>query len=232
MTDTVFAAATPATLPVRGSSNRYAVRRIFCVGRNYAAHVREMGGDATREQPFFFAKSPEHIALSGSTVPYPPGTHNYHHEIELVVAMGKAAWNVAPGHALDCIWGYGVGLDMTRRDLQAEAKKAGRPWTFGKDFESAAVLSELVPAATIGHPEHGAIELKVNGEERQHADLDNMIWSVPEIVAHLSRDYHLRAGDLIYTGTPSGVGPVVTGDRLSGRIEGVGEIALTIGPAA
>ncbi|TAN10715.1 MAG: FAA hydrolase family protein [Burkholderiaceae bacterium] len=231
MSETVFASIAPATLAVRGSSQRYPVRRIFCVGKNYAAHVREMGGDPAREQPFFFAKSPAHIALSGSTVPYPPGTHNYHHEIELVVAIGKTAWRVAPERALDGIWGYGCGLDMTRRDLQAKAKEAGHPWTFAKDFENAAVLGELVPASAIGHPERGAIELKVNGEQRQHADLNNMIWSVPEIVANLSQHYHLQPGDLIYTGTPSGVGPVVPGNRLSGRIEGVGEIALSIGPA-
>lgn len=232
MDESVFAPIAPATLAVRASSQRYAVRRIFCVGKNYAAHVREMGGDPTREQPFFFAKSPRHIAVSGSTVPYPPGTHNYHHEIELVVAMGKAAWKIQPEAAHGCIWGYGVGLDMTRRDLQAQAKEAGHPWTFAKDFENAAVLSELVAASAIGHPEHGAIHLSVNGAERQRSDLSHMIWSVPEIVANLSQHYHLQPGDLIYTGTPSGIGPVVPGDRLAGGVEGVGEIALAIGPAA
>lgn len=229
MTDTVFPTIAAVAVPVRGSHQRYAVRRIFCVGRNYAAHAREMGSDPTREPPFFFAKSPAHIARSGGTVPYPPGTRNYHHEIELVVAMGKPAWRLAAASAQDCVWGYGCGLDMTRRDLQAAAKQAGHPWTFAKDFENAAVLGELAPASIIGHPGAGAITLSVNGTVRQSGNLNSMIWSVPEVVAHLSQHYHLQPGDLIYTGTPSGVGPVQPGDHLHGEIEGVGVIDLTVG---
>lgn len=229
MTDYVFAPAPQAAAAVRGSRQRYAVRRIFCVGRNYAAHAREMGGDPQREPPFFFAKSPAHLVASGATVAYAPGTHELHHEMELVVALGQPAFRVAPHEAEACVWAYACGLDMTRRDLQGEAKQAGRPWTFGKDFEGGAVLGELVPASQIGHPARGAIELAVNDARRQQGDLADMIWRVPEVVANLSRYYHLGPGDLIYTGTPEGVGPVHPGDRLTGRIEGVGEIGLTIG---
>lgn len=229
MTDYVFAPPPQATAAVRGSRQRYAVQRIFCVGRNYAAHAREMGGDPEREPPFFFAKSPAHLVASGATVPHALETRDLQHEIELVVALGQPAFRVTPEQAQACIWGYACGLDMTRRDLQGEAKQAGRPWTFGKDFEGAAVLGELAPASQIGHPARGAIELAVNGVRRQHGDLADMVWRVPEVVANLSRYYHLQPGDLIYTGTPEGVGRVQPGDRLTGRIEGVGAIELAIG---
>lgn len=230
MTDFVFPTLPQASAAVRGSAQRYAVGRIFCVGRNYAAHAREMGGDPTREPPFFFNKTPAHLVASGAVLPYPPGTADYHHEVELVVAIGQPAFRVLPGQAEACVWAYACGLDMTRRDLQADAKKAGRPWAFGKDFEGAAVLGALVPASQIGHPARGAIELAVNGQRRQHGDLADLIWRVPEVVANLSQYYHLQPGDLIYTGTPEGVGPVQPGDRLEGRIDGVGDVVLTVGP--
>ncbi len=229
MTDFVFPPIPQASVAVRGSRQRYAVGRIFCVGRNYAAHAREMGGNPDREPPFFFNKAPAHLLASGATVPYPPGTRDYHHEMELVVAIGQAAFRIAPEQAAACVWGYACGLDMTRRDLQGEAKKAGRPWSFGKDFEHAAVIGELVPASQTGALARGRIELAVNGQTRQQGDLADLIWSVPEVVANLSQYYHLQPGDLIYTGTPEGVGAVQPGDVLAGRIEGVGEIQLTIG---
>ena len=229
MSEFVFAPAPQANVAVRGSGQRYAVHRIFCVGRNYAAHAREMGGDPTREPPFFFNKAPAHLVASGATVAYPPGTKDYHHEMELVVAIGAPAFRIAPEQAAACVWGYACGLDMTRRDLQGEAKKAGRPWSFGKDFEHAAVIGELAPAAEVGALASGRIELAVNGQTRQQGDLSDMIWSVPEVVANLSRYYHLQPGDLIYTGTPEGVGAVQPGDVLAGQIDGVGEIQLAIG---
>ena len=229
MSDYVFAPPPQASVAVRGSTRRYAVTRIFCVGRNYAAHAREMGGDPTREPPFFFNKAPAHLVASGATVPYPPGTRDYHHEMELVVAIGAPAFRVAPEQAEPCVWGYACGLDMTRRDLQGEAKKTGRPWSFGKDFENAAVIGELVPAAEVGALTRGRIELAVNGQTRQQGDLSDLIWSVPEVIANLSQYYHLRPGDLIYTGTPEGVGAVRPGDVLAGHIDGVGEIQLAIG---
>ena len=229
MSDYIFPPAPQAAVPVRGSAQHYAVGRIFCVGRNYAAHAREMGFDPDREPPFYFNKTPAHLARSGATVPYPLGSQNYHYEMELVIALGKPAFRVAPEQALDCVWGYACGLDMTRRDLQIKSREMGRPWDFGKDFEHSAVMGELVPASQIGHPAAGPIQLSVNGSVKQNADLKDLIWSVPEIVANLSQYYHLQPGDLIYTGTPEGVGAVQPGDRISGRIEGVGEIALTIG---
>ena len=229
MSEFVFAPAPQANVAVRGSGQRYAVHRIFCVGRNYAAHAREMGGDPTREPPFFFNKAPAHLVASGATVAYPPGTKDYHHEMELVVAIGAPAFRITPEQAAACVWGYACGLDMTRRDLQGEAKKTGRPWSFGKDFENAAVIGELVPAAEVGALTRGRIELAVNGQTRQQGDLSDLIWSVPEVIANLSQYYHLRPGDLIYTGTPEGVGAVQPGDVLAGHIDGVGEIQLAIG---
>ncbi len=227
----VFAQRVLPLAAVRGSDQSYPVGRIFCVGRNYEAHAREMGAEPDREAPFYFTKSAFAHAPSGATLPYPPGTENYHHEMELVVALGAPAFRIAEDRALDVVWGYACGLDMTRRDLQAQAKEKARPWDLGKDVEGSAVLGAIAPAAEVGHPTSGLIELSVNGEVRQSADLDQLIWSVPELIAHLSRYYHLDAGDLIYTGTPAGVGPVVAGDTLVGRIAGIGDIALNIGPA-
>jgi fumarylpyruvate hydrolase len=228
----VFPPAPQAAVAVRGASQMYAVNRIFCVGRNYAAHAREMGFDPDREPPFYFNKTPIDLVASGATIAYPLGTSNFHYEMELVIAIGKPALRVTPEQALDCVWGYACGLDMTRRDLQIKSREKGQPWDFGKDFENAAIISPLAPASEIGHPGSGAIQLSVNGQMKQNGDLKDLIWSVPEVVANLSGYYHLRPGDLIYTGTPEGVGPVQPGDRLAGRIDGVGEIALTIGQPA
>ncbi len=230
MTDYIFAPQPQASVPVRGSHQRYAVSRIFCVGRNYAAHAREMGFDPDREPPFYFNKTPAHLAHSGATVAYPPGTQNYHYEMELVIAIGKPVFRATPEQAQDAVWGYACGLDMTRRDLQIKSREMGRPWDFGKDFEDAAVMGELVPAAEVGHLNSGRITLSVNGVVKQDADLADLIWNVPEVVANLSQYYHLQPGDLIYTGTPEGVGPVKVGDRITGQIAKVGVIELTIAP--
>jgi fumarylpyruvate hydrolase len=213
---------------VRGSSARYAVSRIFCVGRNYAAHAREMGGNPDREPPFYFTKPASAIVPSGSTIAYPPGTQNYHYEMELVIAIGAPVFKVTPEVARAAVWGYAAGLDMTRRDLQAEAKAAGRPWDTAKGFEQSAVITEIVRASEAGAMDRGAITLAVNGAEKQRGDLSDMIWSVAEIVANLSQYYHLQPGDLIYTGTPEGVGPVKPGDQISGAIEGLATLSLNI----
>jgi fumarylpyruvate hydrolase len=231
VTELLFPAPPVVAAPVRGRSERILIGRIFCVGRNYEAHAREMGVAVDREAPFYFTKAAEHYAPSGSTVPYPPGTTNYHYELELVVVMGASAFRVAADHALDCVFGYACGLDMTRRDLQFAAREQRRPWDLGKDVEQSAVLSEIVPATEIGHPSAGHIELRVNGEVKQSADISQLIHKVPEVMAHLSTFYHLHPGDLIFTGTPEGVGPVNPGDVLEGGIEGVGVIGLTIGRA-
>jgi fumarylpyruvate hydrolase len=231
MSQLVFAAPPVVTAPLLGRSDRVPIRRIFCVGRNYEAHAREMGVAVDREAPFYFTKAAEHYVPSGSTVPYPPGTSNYHYEMELVVVIGSSAFRVPAARALDSVFGYACGLDMTRRDLQSAAKEQRRPWDLGKDFEQSAVLSEIVPASEIGHPAAGRIELRVNGEPRQSGDISELIHKVPEIIAHLSTFHHLQPGDLIYTGTPEGVGPVTPGDALAGTIAGVGAITLTIGPA-
>ena len=231
MTELLFPTPPVVTAPVRGRSERIPVRRIFCVGRNYEAHAREMGVAVDREAPFYFTKSAEHCVPSGSTVPYPPGTNNYHYELELVAVMGVAAFRVSADQATKSVFGYACGLDMTRRDLQFAAREQRRPWDLGKDVEQSAVLSEIVSASDIGHPSAGRIELRVNGEVRQSADISQLIHKVAEVIAHLSTFYHLNPGDLIYTGTPEGVGPVNTGDRLEGMIERVGTITLAFGPA-
>jgi fumarylpyruvate hydrolase len=231
VTELLFPTPPVVTAPVRGRSERIPVRRIFCVGRNYEAHAREMGVAVDREAPFYFTKSAEHCVPSGSTVPYPPGTNNYHYELELVAVMGVAAFRVSADQATKSVFGYACGLDMTRRDLQFAAREQRRPWDLGKDVEQSAVLSEIVSASDIGHPSAGRIELRVNGEVRQSADISQLIHKVAEVIAHLSTFYHLNPGDLIYTGTPEGVGPVNTGDRLEGVIEGVGTVTLTIGAA-
>jgi fumarylpyruvate hydrolase len=231
MSELLFPAPPVVSVPVRGQSGRVPIRRIFCVGRNYEAHAREMGAVVDREAPFYFTKAAEHYVASGATVPYPPGTGNYHYELELVAVIGAPAFRVSPDRALDCVFGYACGLDMTRRDLQSAAKDQRRPWDLGKDVEQSAVLSEIVPSAAIGHPSAGRIELRVNGEIKQNADISELIHKVPEVVAHLSGFYHLQPGDLIYTGTPEGVGPVKPGDVLEGAIDSVGTITLTLAPA-
>jgi fumarylpyruvate hydrolase len=188
-----------------------------------------MGGAIERDAPFYFTKASEHYASSGSMIAYPPGTKNYHYEMELVVAIGKAGFQIPEAQARDYVFGYACGLDMTRRDLQSVAKEKQRPWDIGKDVEQSAVLGEIAPAAEIGHPDHARIELRVNGEVKQSSDISQLIHSVPAVIAHLSQYYHLQAGDLIYTGTPEGVGAVKPGDCLEGSIEGVGTLTVKIG---
>jgi fumarylpyruvate hydrolase len=214
-------------LPVAGSAELFPVRRIFCVGRNYAEHQKEMGGSG-REQPFFFTKSAHALVPGGGEVHYPPKTANYHYETELVVAIHRDGRHIDAKRANEHVYGYAVGLDMTRRDLQQWGKDHGRPWDFGKDFDEAAPCSALAPASTIGHPAKGALWLRVNGRERQKADLADMIWSVPEQIAYLSEYYGLEPGDLIFSGTPAGVGPVKPGDELHAGVDGVGELKVKI----
>lgn len=219
------------SLAIRAESTRFPVRRIFCVGRNYVEHQKEMGGDG-REQPFFFAKA-AHDALAvaeGSTgqVNYPPRTADYHWETEMVVALGKGGRRIAVDAAVSHVWGYAVGLDMTRRDLQQVGKDKGRPWTFGKDFDQAAPIGALTPAAKIGHPAKAKLTLTVNGQAKQDSNIDQMIWSVPEQIAFLSQHYTLEAGDLIMTGTPAGVGAAKVGDELVASIEGLAELHVRI----
>ena len=220
------------SLPVRGKAERLPVNRIFCVGRNYHAHAVEMGRpvDKSAERAFYFTKSPQTLVDSGATVAYPPETKNYHFEMELVLVIGKAGFRIPQERAHEHIYGYACGLDMTRRDLQLVAREKGRPWDLGKDVEQSSVCSEVVPMEGVVI-ERGAIELAVNGETRQASNIDKLIWNIREIVADLSLYYHLQPGDLIYTGTPEGVGAVVPGDRITGRVEGVGDIALTVGAA-
>jgi fumarylpyruvate hydrolase len=214
-------------LAVHGSERRFPIHRVYCVGRNYSAHAVEMGHDPNREPPFFFQKNPDNINESG-TFPYPPRSNDVQHEIELVVALKSGGDNIPTERALDCIYGYAVGLDMTRRDLQGEAKKLGRPWETGKAFEASAPCSAIVPASEIGHPESGGIRLFVNGELRQEGNLSQLIWSVPEIISYLSGLFTVAPGDLIFTGTPSGVGTIEVGDRLVGEVEGVGTIEFVV----
>jgi fumarylpyruvate hydrolase len=228
---TVVPAPAPAVVPVAGTDAVFPVRRIWCVGRNYADHAREMGHDPNREPPFFFMKPADAVMPSGATLPFPPMTQDLHHEIELVVAIGQGGARIPVERALDHVFGYGVGLDMTRRDLQAEAKKLARPWEMGKAFDESCPVAALVPAASIGHPSKGAIWLKVNGELRQQGDLDQQIWRVEETIAYLSQFVALAPGDLILNGTPAGVGPCRAGDRLEGHIDGVGDLAITYAAA-
>ncbi len=215
------------TLPVAGSDLLFPIRRVYCVGRNYAAHGIEMGGDPDREPPFFFQKNPDNL-YHGDSFPYPDASSDVHHEIEMVVALKAGGVNIPVGKALDCVWGYGVGLDMTRRDLQAEAKKMARPWEIAKAFERSAPCSALVPTERIGHPSRGAIWLDVNGERRQTGDLDQMIWKVPETISYLSGLFSLAPGDVIMTGTPSGVGAVKRGDLMHGHIDGIGDLEVRV----
>jgi len=215
------------TVPVQDTGTEFPVARIFCVGRNYADHAIEMGHDPDREPPFFFMKPGDAVVPTDSTLPFPSVTKDLHHEIELVVALGEGGVDIATEDALSHVYGYAVGLDMTRRDLQAQAKKAGRPWDMAKGFDRSAPLSPIRPASQIGHPEKGAIWLRINDEPRQEGDLDQQIWKVPETIAYLSTLVELRPGDLIMTGTPAGVGRVDPGDRLEGHIDGVGDLKVT-----
>lgn len=220
------------SLPVRGKAERLPVNRLFFVGRNYHAHAVEMGRpvDKSVEVPFYFTKSPSTLVESGATVAYPPETQNYHHEMELVVAIGAPGFRVKRDDASKLIYGYACGLDMTRRDLQLVARDKGRPWDLGKDVEQSSVVSEIVPMP--GKVlETGTLTLSVNGQPRQTSDLDKLIWNIPELIEDLSKFYHLQPGDLIFTGTPEGVGALQPGDRIDGSVAGVGEIVLNIGPA-
>jgi fumarylpyruvate hydrolase len=218
-------------LPVIGATALYPVGRIFCVGRNYAAHAAEMGSEVDREKPFYFTKSAHDILASGGVLPYPPGTQDLHHEVELVVALGGPAFRANSDDALAAVFGYGTGLDMTRRDLQGEAKNKRRPWDIGKDFEGSAVIGPLTRAAHVGAIGPQRIGLTVNGVIRQEAHLSDMVWDVAGIIGHLSTLYHLQEGDVIMTGTPAGVGAVTAGDRLTGTIDALAPVHLRIGPA-
>lgn len=209
----------------------YPVHRIFCVGRNYVEHAREMGVEVDREAPFYFLKDAQALVATGTTIPYPPGTENFHYEMELVIAIGAPVYKASDEEAAAAIWGYGCGLDMTRRDLQLAARAKQRPWDLGKNFEKSAVMAALAPAEAVGTIGPQRIVLKVNDAIRQDAHLSDLVWSPVEIVVHLSRYYHLAPGDLIYTGTPAGVGPVVVGDRIRGEIEGLAPVHLTVGAA-
>lgn len=218
--------AVPA-IPVENSDKRFPVHRVYCVGRNYAAHAVEMGHDPNKEPPFFFQKNADNLVTDGS-FPYPSASNDVHHEIEMVVALKSGGRDIPVEKALDCVFGYGVGLDMTRRDLQAIAKDAGRPWEVGKAFEASAPCSALVPASAIGHPNAGAIWLDVNGQRKQTGDLNQMIWKVPEMISYLSGLFTLAPGDIILSGTPSGVGAVKRGDVLKGHVDGVGDLEVKV----
>lgn len=232
MCDTVIPRPEAATVAVQGAAARFPVRRIYCVGRNYADHAREMG-DSGREPPFFFAKPADAVlnVAQGAVgvLPYPPLTQDLHHEVELVAALGAGGRDLTPERAAACIWGYAIGLDMTRRDLQGAAKQAGRPWETGKAFDHSAPIGPLHPTAAAGAMAQGAITLSVNGQLRQSGNLSDMIWPVPEAIAYLSTLFELKAGDLIYTGTPAGVGAVVPGDQIEAAIEGLGVLRVRIG---
>lgn len=232
--DYVISSWETPSLAVLGTKSRFPVRRIFCVGRNYVEHQKEMGGDG-REQPFFFTKSAHDLVALGegetAKIPYPPMTTNYHWETELVAVLGKGGSRISTDRANDHVWGYAIGFDMTRRDLQQAGKDKGRPWTFGKDFDQSAPVGPVTPASKIGHPVKAKLVLKVNGEIRQNSDIDQMIWNIPEQIAFLSQYYSLEPGDLIMTGTPAGVGAAKAGDELVATIEGLGQLAASILPA-
>jgi len=231
MTDPLFAVPAAPLVPVEGEAGTFPVRRIFCVGRNYAAHAAEMGNEVDREAPFYFTKSAHDICLSGATIPYPLETHDCHHEMEFVVAIGAPAFRVSEAEALTAVYGYACGIDLTRRDLQGAAKEKRRPWDLGKDFEHSAIIAPITPKATFGEIADQVIRLAVDGTVTQEARLSDMVWSVPEVIAHLSRFYHLQPGDLIYTGTPAGVGPVGPGNVLLGEVDGLAPLHLSIGAA-
>ncbi|WP_454675555.1 fumarylacetoacetate hydrolase family protein [Achromobacter pestifer] len=226
----VFAPAAPVAVPIAGSQDSFPVRRVYCVGRNYAAHAREMGFDPDREPPFFFCKPADAVVpvAQGHTLdlPYPPETANLHYEIELVAAIGKGGANIPVDQALQHVWGYAVGLDMTRRDLQMKMREAGRPWELGKAFDQSAPIGPLHPAESVEGIGQAAIWLQVNGADKQRSDIGKLIWSVAETVAYLSKYFRLEPGDLIYTGTPEGVGPVVRGDIMTGSVDGLGTLSV------
>lgn len=226
MADYVIPAPQIPSIPVSGGG-AFPVRRVYCIGRNYAAHAVEMGHDPDREPPFFFQKNPNNLDSTGE-FPYPPHSNDVHHEVELVVALKSGGTNIAIADALNHVWGYAVSLDMTRRDLQGEAKKLGRPWEIGKAFERSGPVGPLLPVSQVGHPDQGRIELKVNGELRQEGDLNQMIWKVPEMISYLSEYFELQAGDVIMSGTPSGVNAVVRGDTMEASIDGLGSLVVKV----
>jgi fumarylpyruvate hydrolase len=228
MSDFEFDPPAPSSIAIHDSQTRFPVRRIFCVGRNYAAHAREMGKDPDRDPPFFFTKPADAVVDTGSAIPYPPEIRDFHYEIELVVAIGQDCVDVPSELVRDVIWGYGVGVDLTRRDLQLAARDKGRPWDWGKAFDLSAPCAPLRRASDVGHPSRGRIWLAVNGKIRQDADISELLWDVPEIVSILSRSMSLKRGDIIMTGTPAGVGAIVPADRVTGGIDGLGEIAIDI----
>jgi fumarylpyruvate hydrolase len=227
----LFAPPAPKSIAVEGETARFPVNRIFCVGRNYADHAKEMGVEVDREAPFYFTKTPSAYEASGQTLPYPPGTSNFHNEMELVIAIGAPAFNVGMENAMTAVYGYACGLDMTRRDLQLDARAKQRPWDLGKDVEHSAIVSSIARAKDFKVTDQ-KISLSVNGVTKQDAKLSDLIWKVGELVSHLSRYYHLAPGDLIFTGTPAGVGPVVSGDVIEGTIAGLVPVSLTVGAPA
>ena len=231
MTSYLFPPAAVVSLPIEGDERRYPVSRIFCVGRNYEDHAKEMGQVVDREKPFYFLKSATALRQSGETIPYAPGTDNWHFEVELVVAIGAPAFRTPKEEALSKVFGYACGLDMTRRDLQLSERAKQRPWDLGKDIENGAPTSSISPVSKIGHPAKAAITLKQNGVLKQNSDISELVWSVAELISHLSGFYHLGPGDLLFTGTPAGVGPVAPGDTLEGEVVGVGRLLTHIGPA-
>ncbi|WP_282022410.1 fumarylacetoacetate hydrolase family protein [Ruegeria faecimaris] len=228
MMGSLFSIPDPIALPVTGEDDTYPVGRIFCVGRNYAAHAAEMGHEVDREAPFYFTKAAANAVLSGVTTAYPPGTENFHHEMELAVAIGKPVFQADTSQVQEAVFGFGCALDMTRRDLQIRERNKQRPWDLGKDFENAAVFAPLTRVSDWQPDPQKRIILRVNGETRQDATLDELIWSIDEIISHMSGYYHLRPGDLILTGTPAGVGPVHPGDSLEGEIDGLQPVKLSI----
>jgi fumarylpyruvate hydrolase len=227
MTDFILPPLAPTSLPIKGMDARFPVRRVFCVGRNYGLHVKEMGGDPKDQPPLFFTKPADAIVPQGGEVPYPSATRDLHHEVELVVALKGGGETLTPEQAADLIYGYAVGVDLTRRDLQGAAKKSGQPWDSGKAFDHSGPVGAITPADQLSGPT-GTIRLSVNGELRQNGQLSDMIWSVAEVIAEASKLWRLEAGDLIFTGTPDGVGPLERGDRVWGEIDGVGTVAFTI----
>jgi len=231
---TEYAISPPPTpsIAIVDSATRFAVRRIFCVGRNYAAHAREMGKDPDREPPFFFTKPADAVVDDNATVAYPPETENFHYEAELVVAIGKGGVNISEEDALDHVWGYAIGNELTRRDLQLAARDKGRPWDWGKGFDRSAVCGPVHPVEATGHLQQGLIRLSVNDDIKQDANLQDMIWNIPEQIAILSRTMEVKPGDLIYSGTPAGVGPLVPGDICVVEIEGLGKLTTTISERA
>lgn len=229
MTEFVIQPPAIPSVAVAGSEARFPIRRVFCVGRNYAAHAREMGKDPEREPPFFFMKPADTVVPAEGVIAYPPLTSNLHHEVEMVVVLGRGGKNVSPEEALALVWGYGVGVDLTRRDIQDEAKKMSRPWDWAKGFDASAPCSAIHPVQTVGHPATGRIWLEVNGTLKQEGDLRDLIWPVADVISYISQAVELAPGDLIYSGTPAGVGPLQPGDEVRGGVQDVADFKFLVG---